>query len=171
MPSGRVHDAITIVTAAASVPVIARLHPSPDWASVGVGVGAYLFSGLALSPDLDVNSRAYRRWGVFRFFWLPYQILVPHRHWLSHSWLLGPLLRAFYFFIMLYLLLRLGMNAIDLWIVRINQSEILRALERELRLSLQSHVTWAQSALMGLIAGGIVHSATDGFVTWFKKTL
>ncbi|GIV18893.1 MAG: hypothetical protein KatS3mg023_0644 [Armatimonadota bacterium] len=171
MPSGRVHDAITILTAAAAVPVIARMHPSPDWSSVGVGIGAYLFSGLALSPDLDVNSRAYRRWGMFRFFWLPYQILVPHRHWLSHSWLLGPLLRALYFFFMLYLLLRLGMNAIDLWIVPINQSEILRALERELRLSLQTHVTWAQSALIGLIAGGVVHSLTDGFVTWFKRTL
>jgi len=108
---------------------------------------------------------------MFRFFWLPYQILVPHRHWLSHSWLLGPLLRALYFFFMLYLLLRLGMGAIDLWIVPINQSEILRALERELRLSLQAHVTWAQSALIGLIAGGVVHSLTDGFVTWFKRTL
>jgi uncharacterized metal-binding protein len=171
MPSGRVHDAITVLTAAASVPVIARTHPAPDWTSVGIGIGAYLLSGLALSPDLDVNSRAYRRWGMFRFFWLPYQILIPHRHWLSHSWLLGPLLRALYFFFMLYLLLRLGMGAIDLWIVPINQSEILRALERELRLSLQAHVTWAQSALIGLIAGGVVHSLTDGFVTWFKRTL
>ncbi len=171
MPSGRVHDAITVLTAAAAVPAIARMYPAPDWTSVGIGIGAYLFSGLALSPDLDVNSRAYRRWGMFRFFWFPYQILVPHRHWLSHSWLIGPLLRALYFFFMLYLLLRVGMNAVDLWIVPINQSEILRALERELRLSLQSNVTWAQSALMGLIAGGIVHSLTDGIVTWFKKTL
>lgn len=171
MPSGRVHDVITILTAVSAVPVIDRVFANPDWTAVGVGIGAYLFSGLALSPDLDVNSRAYKRWGMFRFFWLPYQLLVPHRHWLSHSWLLGPLLRALYFFLMLYLLLRLGMNAIDLWVVPVNQSEILRAWERELRLTLRTHVTWAQSALIGLVAGGVVHSITDGFVTWFKKTL
>ncbi len=171
MPSGRVHDAITIATAVAAVPLAQRMVPEPDWIAIGVGIGAYLFSGMALSPDLDVNSRAYRRWGVFRFFWLPYQILIPHRSWLSHSWVLGPLLRALYFFLILYVLLRLGISAIDAWIVPVNQSEILRALERELRLSLLSHVTWAQSALIGLVAGGIVHSITDAFVTWFKKTL
>ncbi|MER3474970.1 MAG: hypothetical protein C4335_13310 [Armatimonadota bacterium] len=171
MPSGRVHDAITVLTAAAAVPVIERMYPHPDWASVGVGIGAYLFSGLALSPDLDVNSRAYRRWGVFRFFWLPYQWLIPHRHWLSHSWVFGPVLRALYFFLILYVLLRLGINAIDRWIVPVNQSEVLHALERELRLTLQAHVTWAQSALVGLVAGGVVHSLTDGFVSWFKRTL
>jgi uncharacterized metal-binding protein len=171
MPSGRVHDAITILTAAVAVPVIAHVHPSPDWVAVGVGVGSYLFSGLALSPDLDVHSRAYRRWGMFRYFWLPYQILVPHRHWLSHSWLLGPLLRALYFFLMMYLLLRLGMVAIHHWIVPIDHSKILRALQQEMHLTLQSHITWAQSALIGLIAGGLVHSMTDAFVTWFKRTL
>lgn len=171
MPSGRVHDAITVFTAATAVPVILRLHPQPDWASVGVGIGAYLFSGLALSPDLDVNSRAYRRWGVFRFFWLPYQWLTPHRHWLSHNWVFGPVLRALYFFLILYILLRLGIRAIDQWIVPVNQSEVLRALERELRLTLRTHVTWAQSALIGVVAGGTVHSIADGFVTWFKKTL
>jgi len=171
MPSGRVHDAITVLTAAAAVPLIAQIHPSPDWTSVGIGIGAYVFSGMALSPDLDVHSRAYRRWGMFRFFWLPYQILVPHRHWLSHSWLLGPLLRALYFFGILYVLLRLGMAAIHQWVVPIDQSEILQALQRELHLTLQSRVTWAQSALVGLIAGGVVHSLTDAVFTWFKRTL
>ncbi len=171
MPSGRVHDAITIVTAIAAVPIAPRIDPTPDWTALGVGIGAYLFSGLALSPDLDVNSRAYRRWGVFRFFWLPYEVLIPHRSWLSHSWVLGPLLRALYFFLIMYLLLRLGMSAIDAWIVPIDESEILRALERELRLSLLTNLTWAQSALIGLVAGGVVHSITDAFVTWFKRTL
>ncbi|MCS7309568.1 MAG: metal-binding protein, partial [Armatimonadetes bacterium] len=100
-----------------------------------------------------------------------YQILVPHRHWLSHSWLLGPLLRALYFFLILYVLLRLGIVAVDRWIVPIDQSQILQALQQELRLTLQSHVTWAQSALIGLIAGGVVHSLTDAFVSWFKRSL
>ena len=101
----------------------------------------------------------------------PYQWLIPHRHWLSHSCVFGPVLRALYFFLILYVLLRLGINAIDRWIVPVNQSEVLHALERELRLTLQAHVTWAQSALVGLVAGGVVHSLTDGFVSWFKRTL
>lgn len=171
MPSGRVHDAVTVITAAAAVPTVAWWCPSPDWTVTGIGIGAYLFSGLALSPDLDVRSRAYRRWGMFRFFWLPYQLLIPHRHWLSHSWLFGPLLRALYFFGILYLLLRLGLYAVDRWIVDINQSATLTVLQEQLRLTVQSHFTAAQAALVGLVAGGLVHSLTDALVSWFKRSL
>lgn len=171
MPSGRVHDAIVVLTAGAAVPTIALTWQNPDWTAVSIGIGSYLFSGIALSPDLDINSRAYRRWGIFRLFWIPYRIIVPHRHWLSHSWVLGPTLRALYFFAMLYLLVRWGIAAVDRWIVSIDENEILRHLERELRIAIHTHFTWTNATLIGLIAGGIVHSLTDAFVTWFRKTL
>ena len=86
MPSGKVHDRITVVAAAVSAPAWA----TAAWASPGISpaakdwtVGAalvvsLLFSGLLLSPDLDLDSSIYKRWGPFRFIWWPYQKLMPH---------------------------------------------------------------------------------------------
>ena len=61
---------------------------------IGILLGTYF-----LSPDLDLYSRIYRRWGILRFIWLPYQKLIKHRSWISHS---GPLSGTIRF---LYLLL------------------------------------------------------------------
>jgi len=59
-------------------------------------VGAYAFSSLFLSPDLDLQtSRPYLRWGIIRWLWAPYAVVFKHRR-LSHHLLLGPLSRIAY---------------------------------------------------------------------------
>ena len=50
----------------------------------------YLFGTHFLSPDLDIDSTPYKRWGVFRFLWWPYKVLFKHRG-LSHHPIFGPL--------------------------------------------------------------------------------
>jgi uncharacterized metal-binding protein len=58
---------------------------------------AHLLAGLYLSPDLDLVSRPFKRWGCLRIVWIPYQKLVPrHRHWLSHGIIVGSALRLIY---------------------------------------------------------------------------
>jgi uncharacterized metal-binding protein len=57
---------------------------------------AELFGGLMLSPDLDIKSYPFYRWGLLQWYWLPYQKLIPHRHWLSHSVLIGSIVRLAY---------------------------------------------------------------------------
>jgi uncharacterized metal-binding protein len=50
------------------------------WQSGELGIiagASYLLGGLYLSPDLDLISRPYKRWGVLRFIWLPDQRLIP----------------------------------------------------------------------------------------------
>ena len=65
-------------------------------AYVGVFLGAYLFSSLFLSPDLDLKgSDSFRRWGIARVIWVPYARLFRHRA-LSHHIILGPLTRIAY---------------------------------------------------------------------------
>jgi uncharacterized metal-binding protein len=117
MPSGRVHDRITAIGAVAAVPIwwffapivssavtprgvtpsaIANLGVREDWAAGVTLFLAILFAGWMLSPDLDLNSSIYHRWGPFRFLWWPYQKVVPHRSWVSHSWLFSPILRVAY---------------------------------------------------------------------------
>lgn len=64
--------------------------------TVAAFAGAYVFSMIFLSPDLDLSrSRAARRWGILRWLWLPYAGMFRHRR-ISHHLLLGPLTRVLY---------------------------------------------------------------------------
>lgn len=57
---------------------------------------SYVLSMALLSPDLDLSrSRAFRRWGVLRWLWLPYAVVFRHRR-MSHQLILGPLTRVLY---------------------------------------------------------------------------
>ena len=93
MASGREHDRATYVLA-----VIYGVIWWPWLGSSGaVSSGlAFLFGGLFLSPDLDINSRPYQRWGGLRWLWWPYQRLIRHRSVLSHSPFLGTAIRITY---------------------------------------------------------------------------
>src|SRR4051794_33773447 len=116
MPNARTHDLITIVTAAVAVPaVLASSLPQVGPATTVALVGTYLASGLVFSPDLDLHSTPYRRWGPLRFIWIPYQKMVPHRSWVSHSFVFGPLIRVFYFTLMSILLYFAAMAFINLF--------------------------------------------------------
>ncbi|QST02894.1 metal-binding protein (plasmid) [Pontibacillus sp. ALD_SL1] len=63
----------------------------------GYGAGTYY-----LSPDLDVRSRPYKRWGPFRFIWIPYQTMFTHRSFWTHGILLGDLIRFLYLLLWLF---------------------------------------------------------------------
>lgn len=76
MASYKVHDRVTIYSAIGLAPFCywAAQHYSPTlwghplsttpWMTTLLVIGAYLFSGLWLSNDLDIDSRIYRRWGA-----------------------------------------------------------------------------------------------------------
>ena len=64
-------------------------------AVLAFGVG-YLFGTLLVTPDLDLHfNDARRRWGGLRFIWGPYVALSKHRG-MSHSYVLGPVIRLLY---------------------------------------------------------------------------
>jgi len=98
MPSGRVHLRIEAVCLVCWVGIGAYLlaKGAITYPPLAGFVGSYLFSMLFLSPDLDLpQSRAFRRWGIFRWLWTPYTRLFRHRG-LSHRLFLGPLSRVLY---------------------------------------------------------------------------
>jgi len=98
MPSGATHDHLT-VTAALLVGTTLVVQAEPSIATLSRAIlasGALLTSGLLASPDLDTASSIYERWGLLKWLWWPYQVLLPHRSWLSHGWLLAPWLRLAY---------------------------------------------------------------------------
>ena len=53
-----------------------------------VTLGAAAGNGI-LSPDLDIPSTPYRKWGCLRFLWIVYQVMIGHRSPLSHWVLVG----------------------------------------------------------------------------------
>lgn len=94
MPSGRTHDRITLW----GLPFVAgftfgQTHSGDLTLIVS---GAFLFSGLMFGPDLDINSIQYKRWGLLRWLWIPYQKTLRHRSLLSHGLIIGTTLRLLY---------------------------------------------------------------------------
>ncbi|HEV2761495.1 MAG TPA: metal-binding protein [Pyrinomonadaceae bacterium] len=106
MPSGKTHDAITILLAAPTFAAGWGLTGSLVLASVTTA--AMLFGGLMFGPDLDIQSKQYTRWGVFRFLWWPYKVAFRHRSRWSHGILFGTLIRVVYFASVLALLAAAG---------------------------------------------------------------
>ncbi|MGD2182714.1 metal-binding protein [Lusitaniella coriacea] len=94
MPSGRTHDRITLW----SFPWIVGLSffMTRNGELTLIVASAFLFSGLMFGPDLDIYSVQYKRWGMLRWVWLPYQKALRHRSRLSHGFVVGTTLRLIY---------------------------------------------------------------------------
>lgn len=113
MPDHRTHDIIGILTA---VPMTAGVYTS-TWIYTnnidttvyvaGVFCVSHLFSTIFLSPDMDIDSRIYRRWGILRVLWYPYQRIISHRSIFSHS-IIGGIVRMLIILIWLAILAMLG---------------------------------------------------------------
>lgn len=103
------HSALTLATVSGVIApyAIVQWNGNP-WLYV-----AGCFTGLLITPDLDINNgnisdtfirRAFPPAQiVWRLFWTPYAILLPHRSPLSHFPFLGTLLRIGYIFLLLNL--------------------------------------------------------------------
>jgi len=86
MVSGKNHDRAILFTS----PIVGIIGVSYSLELGIIAASAHLLGGLYLSPDLDLKSKPFKRWGVLRVLWLPYQKLIPcHRHWLSHGVIVG----------------------------------------------------------------------------------
>jgi uncharacterized metal-binding protein len=109
MPSGKTHD---LVTVALAVPTFAAAWGlTGSLALSAAATAGVLFGGLMFGPDLDIQSRQYTRWGVFRFLWLPYKAVFRHRSRWSHGIIFGTLIRVVYFAAALTLLFWAGVYA------------------------------------------------------------
>jgi uncharacterized metal-binding protein len=110
MPSGKLHSALTLATASGVIApyLIVNLYGNEYMYLAGC------VTGLMVTPDMDVNngniSDHYIRkvsrpaqW-LWRLFWTPYALLVPHRHFVSHFPIVGTILRIGYFFLIINLL-------------------------------------------------------------------
>jgi len=166
MPSGKTHDAITIILAAPTFAAAWGL--TGKLALTFLATGAMLFGGLMFGPDLDIQSRQYTRWGIFRFIWFPYKIIFRHRSRWSHGIIFGTLIRVLYFTGMLALIILAGIYLRAVVLVNgpapsLNEiAQSWRTIEMSIRQNVGDHAVWV--ALAGLWWGAASHTLTD--VSW-----
>jgi len=166
MPSGKTHDAITLILAAPTF--LVALGATGKIALAVLATAMMLFGGLMFGPDLDIQSKQYTRWGVFRFLWFPYKVVFKHRSRWSHGIIFGTLIRVLYFTGMVALVASLGIYLRALLVggsfapnfFEIGQAW--RAIEASVRQNVGEHAVWV--GLAGLWWGAASHTLTD--VAW-----
>lgn len=133
---------------------------TPVWGVVGFhyfgwGVAialtaSHFVGGWWLSPDLDIKSRPFLRWGVLKGIWIPYQRMIPHRNWKSHAPIVGTVIRV------VYLMLWLA----PVWLIE-GIYQVLAKIPLEI----------AIACLIGLELSAINHLFLDGLIVPFPKSV
>ncbi|WP_214692725.1 MULTISPECIES: metal-binding protein [unclassified Exiguobacterium] len=144
MASGKTHTRTNLVATGALAVATPFIEIDIPFALI---IGA-IIGTLWLSPDLDLKSDAYYRWGPLKFIWLPYVKLMPHRSLFSHLPVLSDLIRISYIGFPLILLLPFT------------------AYETEIRSWVDVH---GMSFFLGLVFATTLHTTLDYTSTFFKK--
>lgn len=164
MPSGRTHDRITLWSLPGIAVATLLLTRRSDLTLIVAG--AFLFSGLLLSPDLDLKSLPFKRWGGLRFIWIPYQKMLSHRSVFSHGFLIGTTLRLLYLFILLLLLSVVGVAIAQLLIgFDWNWQEFAKNCFSWL----SRHSQEALALILGLEVGAMSHYLADHIGSAYKR--
>ncbi len=161
MPSGKTHLRIELFLLPIWVVLIfvAQHYQliALSWREMVIFAGAYLFSSLLLSPDLDLRqNQSRRRWGVLGFLWIPYTKIFKHRG-VSHSLLLGTLTRLGYLGL-IALLIALGLSYFNVWAIPL---DALRTFPLDLKL--------LGILIAGLWLPNIIHTLTDHVHSFLRR--
>jgi uncharacterized metal-binding protein len=153
MPSGKTHLRIELFVLPLCVALLFAAESykviTVSWEEMAIFAGAYLFSSLMLSPDLDLrHNRSRRRWGPLGFLWIPYTKIFKHRG-VSHSLIFGTLTRLGYLGL-IALLIALGLSYFNVWAIPF---DALRTFSIDLKLF--------SFLLAGLWLPNILHTLTD----------
>lgn len=165
MPDARTHDAIAVASGAVLLPLgagaLLALGEPPTAATLGAVwlVGSHLVCSYWLSPDLDIDSAIDDRWGPLRPLWIPYQRMVPHRHWFSHSGI-SALLRLIYLALMVSIILFVvgflipgALQIVTTWFVELARDYPLEVL----------------LVALGAVISDIIHTVSDKVSTHRKR--
>ncbi|NBU62966.1 MAG: metal-binding protein [Chloroflexia bacterium] len=175
MPNTPTHDFLTVATSLIMTPAIySILRTAEVDQSAAVVVTTVIFlahniSGLLFSPDLDLDSRIHKRWGILLFIWKPYKWCIPHRHFWSHGLVIPPIMRLGYFF---------GMVIMLIFATEVTAQIFGFPLPNYHQSVAKSIIDWfivnpiiTLSIAFGFVTGGAVHSIADWVVTGGKYVL
>jgi uncharacterized metal-binding protein len=89
----RIFNYLIFIVAVLSLNSLGIFHLSPIQL-IAIGLGFYIGTEF-ITPDLDTDSSAYKRWGRLRILMLPYKCLFKHRK-SSHNIFSGAIVRIIY---------------------------------------------------------------------------
>ncbi|WP_072207816.1 metal-binding protein [Mastigocoleus testarum] len=164
MPSGQTHDRITIW----ALPFITgiALWQTRSGNLTLLVAGGFLFGGLMFGPDLDIYSCQYKRWGWFRFIWLPYQKSLRHRSFLSHGPIIGTTLRVLYLCTLLGIAIAICLVVAEfLGLIAFTWEE----LGSQVQQSFLVYVIEFWSLFLGMELGAMSHSVSDWTNSAYKR--
>ena len=95
MPSDAVHVKWGYIVAVAGSVILSAL--GVNLIDVVLLAFVFMFGIKYVSPDLDIDSQPYQRWGILKVFFYPYMKYIKHRSKWSHGILLGPIFTVSYF--------------------------------------------------------------------------
>jgi len=95
MPSGKTHIRINWFVLALINILIMPFHMDISIKNYFLFNIIFILTSYYISPDLDITSSVYRRWGLLKIIWWPYKELMKHRQ-MSHSIIWGPISILFY---------------------------------------------------------------------------
>jgi uncharacterized metal-binding protein len=128
--------------------------------------GGFLFSGLIFGPDLDLYSFHYKRWGMLRWMWRPYQQAIKHRSIWSHGPIIGTIGRI------LYLSLWLGLFGL-IYLEISHLAGVKTYTEQQLLTIFKNSIASNQPVYLalfcGLELGAMSHYSSDWLVSTFKR--
>lgn len=153
MPSGDTHTKINLIM----LPILAIgliSYGLTTWLFLLWFCGGFVIGTYFLSPDLDTDSSPYRKWGVLRGIWYPYKVMMPHRSVLTHTFIIGDLIRLSYLGIVL---------SPVLYIVNEN------VLDGKLVQFMMQHRLELSMAVGGVIAASALHIIADTLNTKRKR--
>lgn len=164
MPSGATHDRITLM----SLPVVGGITLLVSRsASITLSLaGSFLFSGLMFGPDLDIYSVQFKRWGMLRWIWRPYQKSMRHRSWLSHGPLVGTIVRLAYLSSWVALL-----GAVLIWLATLNRWLLWpwHTIKTQLQQFAVLYFWQGLAILIGLELGALSHAWSDLIGSTWQK--
>ncbi|MEJ1518126.1 DUF2227 family putative metal-binding protein [Bacillus cereus] len=95
MPSGSTHNKINFLFLPAFL-LLLVLSGFGSFKYAFIFSIGFVFGTLFLDPDLDTRGKSFRRWGIFKFIWIPYQRTFPHRSVFTHGIIIGDIIRIAY---------------------------------------------------------------------------
>jgi uncharacterized metal-binding protein len=165
MPSGSTHDRITLWSLPVVTVLTAALTRSGNLTLLVSG--GFLFSGLMLSPDLDLHSLPFKRWGWLRWIWIPYQKAMGHRSIFSHGPIIGTTLRVLYLGSWIALVGVIVLGVVQLFRdVPWSWQEFAQDVER----SLTNYRAECIALFVGLELGAMSHSLSDWINSAYKRS-
>ena len=169
MPGAKAHDMITLITAGVANGAYFALYPQANTNFAALFTISYLFAGYACAGDLDLDSKEYRRWGLLRFVWKPYQVLVPHRSWVSHGLILGGVIRAAYLALVSTLLGWFVVWGISRLGPHWDATQLAQQQWQSLYALAQAHPQETLALASGFVLAGTTHSVADIIWSGLKR--